>query len=981
MALEAGTRLGPYEIVSAIGAGGMGEVYRANDTRLNRIVAIKVMPPHFADDPEMKQRFDREAQTIAGLNHPNICVLHDVGTGSVPAREAGLTPSDVDYLVMEFLEGETLAQRLERVRDPSSAVKAPASSAGPKSGSGAKSGSGGSVTKLISRSFTVEESLGIAIQMADALDQAHRNGIVHRDLKPANVMLSLGSASRAGLPQIKLLDFGLAKWKAPLESMASAMTVPADITVKGAVLGTMRYMAPEQLEGEEADARTDIFAFGVILYEVITGKKAFDGKNQPSLAGAIMTAEPLPISRLQPLTPPPLERVIKRCLAKDPDDRWQTAHDLLIQLRWIAEQGFSPEAPTATGAKVKKTNWLTLAALGVGVLLTTAAAWPAYQYLRGTAPPDAFQFRVQIYGLSSANIALSPDGKTMALVARPNTQEPSTLFIRPVGAVTYRRVAGTDDALMPFWSPDNKWVAFVAAGRLKKIEAAGGPPKDLGDATGFTGGTWSKDNIILFGSATGLRRVSAEGGAQDSITTVEKPSTGHFWPCFLPDGKHYLYLSWSDDASKRSVVAGAIDSKDKKALMSAETNVAYAAPGYLLFHKGAVLYAQRFDAGSQTLSGEPVHVADDVQFNPANGRASFDVSQSGALLYFQGTGGPTGRAQVNPVAVFGFRDRSGNGQSQVGEQGPYGDIDLSPDGKFVAITRQDAGAPGADIWVIDLATQNPQRITLDPADDINPVWANDSKRIAFTTFRNGNADVYVMNADGHGEAVPLLNSPADEFIEDWSKDGKFAAYKLGKDGYDDLWVVPIGTDGKPGKPFAIVEGKYQKDEPQFSYDGKWLAYTSDESTRFQVYVMAFPSGAPRGVVTPPDGGGEPRWRKDNKELYYRAIGDNRVMAVDLTLGATVAPGIARVLFQGANVAQARDATRHLWSASPDGDRFLMRLPNNSGTSGANRGSGPTAPATYNAATASGAPAAAAGNLTNALTVVLGWPAAFNAGGK
>jgi serine/threonine protein kinase len=977
MALNPGTRLGPYEILAAIGAGGMGEVYKAQDTRLNRVVAIKVMPPHFAQDAEMKQRFDREAQTIASLNHPNICVLHDIGRLRVSDASASQGPGvsdasasqgdEIDFLVMEFLEGETLAQRLERVRDPSS---------------GAKTGSGGSITRLVSRAFIVEESLGVAIQIADALDRAHRNGITHRDLKPANVMLSKGAASMPGAPQVKLLDFGLAKWKAPMDSLASAVTMQADITVKGAILGTMRYMAPEQLEGEEADARTDIFAFGAILYEVITGKKAFDGKNQPSLAGAIMTSEPLPISRLQPLAPPALERVVTRCLAKDPDDRWQTAHDLLIQLRWIAERGMQ-ETPEAVGARKKK-NWLALAGIGVGVLLTAAASWPAYLYLRGPAPADAFQFRVSVYGLSAANISISPDGKTMALVARPNTEEPTSLFLRPVGAVKFNRVAGTDDAALPFWSPDNKSVGFVTGGRLKKIDAAGGPPKDLGDATGFAGGTWSKDNIILFGSPTGLRRVSAEGGAADAITTVAKPETGHLWPCFLPDGKHYLYLSWSDDASKRAVMVGATDSKDKKQLMAGETNVAYSAPGYLLFHHGAVLFAQRFDAGSQTLSGDPVHVADEVQFDPANGRASFGVSQTGALIYYQGTGRlVAGRGRVTPFAVLGFRDRTGNILTQVGEQGAYGDFDLSPDGKQVAITRQDAGAPGADIWVTDLATQNTQKITLDPADDINPVWAPDSRRIAFTTFRNGNADVYVTNADGHGEAVPLLNSPSDEFVEDWSRDGRFIAYKLGKDGYHDLYVLPIESDGKPGTPFPVVEGKYQKDEPQFSYDGKWLAYTSDESTKFQVYVISFPEKALKHQVTPPEGGGQPRWRQDGKELYYHAIADNRVMAVEMTLSATaVVSGIAHGLYTpGFTVGQSRDATRHMWSVSPDGQRFLVRLANNSGNAGANRGGGPTAPTNFNAATASGAPAPSTSPLSSALTVVLGWPAAFTKAAK
>jgi Tol biopolymer transport system component len=326
--------------------------------------------------------------------------------------------------------------------------------------------------------------------------------------------------------------------------------------------------------------------------------------------------------------------------------------------------------------------------------------------------------------------------------------------------------------------------------------------------------------------------------------------------------------------------------------------------------------------------------------------------------------------------VFGFRDRDGNTLSQVGEQGGYGDIDLSPDLSKVAMTRQDSGAAAADIWITDLQTQNTQRLTLDPADDLNPVWAPDSRRVAFTTFRNGNADVYVQSVDRQGDAVPLLNSPADEYVEDWSEDGKFIAYRLGKEGYDDLWALPIGTDGKPGKPFAVVEGKYQKDEPQFSYDGKWLAYTSDESTRFQVYVMAFPGGAPKGQVTPPDGGGQPRWRKDGKELFYRAINNDRVMAVDLTLGDTVSPGIAHPLFQGANVGAARDATRHMWSVTPDGKQFLVRLANNSGTTGINRSSGPTAPQNYSSSTLVGAAPPGQGPISGALTLILGWPAAI-----
>ena len=958
MALAAGSRLGPYEIQSPLGSGGMGEVYLAQDTRLNRTVAVKVMPPHFAADPEMKQRFDREAQVIANLNHPNICVLHDVGSHA-----------DHDFIVMELLEGETLAARLERGRDASSNTQKIV----PKSDSGPGSGSGRSMTtRLVSRPFTIEEALGIAIQIADALDKAHQSGIIHRDLKPANVMPSKASGARPGALQVKLLDFGLAKWQPAIASLASAVTMQADLTAKGTVLGTMRYMAPEQLEGEEADARTDIFALGTILYEVVTGKKAFDGKNHPSLAGAIMTAEPVPVSRLQPLTPPPLERAIKRCLAKDPDDRWQTAHDLLIQLRWIAEHGEAGDAPAAV--KTQKRDWLALTGLGLGLALVAAAAWPAYLNWKGPEPEPPLQFRVSVYGLSPGDTAISPDGKLLALVARANTNEPTALYIRPVGAITFRRVAGANDATRPFWSPDSRTVAFVSAGKLSKVDAASGSPKEIGDADGFTGGTWSQDNLILFGSTRGLFRISAEGGTAEPVTTVAKPETGHFWPHFLPDGRHYLYLSWSDDAAKRAVMVGALDSSETKTLFAGQTNVAYAEPGYLLFHRGATVFAQRFDVGSRALKGQPVQVAGGVSFSPTNGRGDFDVSQSGALVYHQAGGGASGRAQVQAnVVVFGWRDRRGTILGQVGEQGSYGDIDVSPNGKLVAITRQDSGSSGADIWVTDWERNVTQKLTLDPGDDMNPVWVPpDGKRVAFTSYRNGNADVFVRNADSTGDDVPLLNSAADEIVEDWSRDGRFVAYKVNRDGFEDLYVLPIDPDGKPGKPFPIAQGRYQKDEPQFSYDGKWLAYTSNESGTFQVYVVSFPDRAQKHQVTPPEGGGQPRWRGDGKELFYRAL-DGRVMAVDISLGPKISSSIPRVLFVGANVGAARDPVRHQWAAAPDGQKFLLRLGNNSGTTGGNRGGVPVAPANFNAAAAVGAAANPTSPLANGLTVVLHWP--------
>ncbi|MDO8677264.1 MAG: protein kinase [Acidobacteriota bacterium] len=893
MALEVGTRLGPYEIVAPIGAGGMGEVYKASDTRLNRTVAIKVLQPYWEGHPDMKERFDREARTIASLTHPHICTLHDIGrdvpsTGTTDPGQASAAQA-IDFLVMEYLEGKTLAQRLEKGALP------------------------------------LDEALKVAVAIADALDKAHRMGIVHRDLKPSNVMLTPSGP--------KLLDFGLAKLTAPVKP-ASTPSAPtgvvrprADATSPGMMVGTLQYMAPEQIEGAEADARTDIFAFGSVLHEMVTGTKAFEGKNRAMLITAIATLELDPLSTAQPAASPALDHVAKRCLAKDPDDRWQTAHDLALQLRWVAGGGVSGAPPVAARGLDKRLSLVLAAAL----VLMAVMAWPAVLYLRGSQESEAFQFRIPVAGLSDADIALSPDGQTVALVARPNTQEPASLFVRPVGSTTFRKLGGTDDASLPFWSPDSNTIAYAAGGRLKRVDAAGGAPKDLGEAPGFAGGAWNAEGTIVFGSAKGLFRVSAEGGKPEAITTVEKPETGHFWPSFLPDGRRYVYLAWSGEAANRAVFAGTLGSQEKTKLMAAESNAAYASPGYLVFHRESTLFAQPFNADTLALAGDPVHIADQLGFSSANGRGHFDVSQNGVLLYFQGGGatalGGSGRAQITaPNATFGWRDRSGRQLGLAGEQGAYGDIDLSPDAKFVAITRQDGA--GADIWVIDWERAGvPTKLTLDPADDLNPVWSPTGDRIAFTTYRKGNADVYVKNANGVGPETPLLNSSSNEMVEDWSKDGKYIAYKLGQDAFEDLYVLPVSGGDK--KPIPVVTGPYRKDEPQFSYDGKWLAYTSNESGTFEVYVLSFPALDQKQRISAIGGGGQPRWRKDGKEIFYRAP-DDGVMAVDLKLGAGIEAGIPRRLFGAISYANSRDPVRHQWNVTADGQRFLLRYGNGAG---------------------------------------------------
>jgi Tol biopolymer transport system component len=721
------------------------EAYQAADAEQSRTVAIRIFPPDWAGGaafPQLKERFEQQAQTVALLAHPHIGVMYDIG------QQDG-----VDFVVTEFVEGDTLAARLKR------------------------------------GALNLGEAMSVALAIGDALDKAHRAGVAHRDLKPSNVVLTKTGA--------KLVEFGLAELRPSSAAELVPKSAPATVAASGLKTGVdigLEYTAPEQFGGKPAGARGDIFAFGAVLYEMVTGKKAFEGKSRAVLIAAITTAEPDPLTQLQPRAPRVLEHVVERCLAKDPEHRWQTAHDMMVQLRWIAEGGV-PTAGSATAGLGKQRTMRVL--LAAGALAIAALAVPATLYFRGAAEPERFQFRIPVVGVNAANFALSPDGQTIALVAKPGQQEAPALYVRRVGALAFNRLGGTEDATLPFWSPDSRFIAFAAKGRLKKVSVSGGAPQDVAEAADFSGGAWNGVGTILFGSEKGVQRVSAEGGKPTAITTLEAKESGHFWPNFLPDGRHFLYLAWSAEKSSRAVFLGKLDSKDKTRLMSAESNAVYAAPGYVLFHREASLFAQPFDAKKQTLGGDPVHVADEVFSNPANGRGSFDVSQNGVLIYYQGAGGPAGRAAVSTPARFAWYDRTGRELAEAGEQGSYGDMDVSPDGKLIALTRQDAGAAGADIWIIDWQRAGvATRLTLDPADDINPVWSPDGLRVAFTTYRKGNADIYVKNANGSGAETPLLDSPTDEMVEDWSKDGRYIAYLSGQNNAPDIYALPLAAAQK-----------------------------------------------------------------------------------------------------------------------------------------------------------------------------------------
>ena len=569
MGLSTGTRLGPYEIASAVGAGGMGEVYRARDTRLDRTVAIKVLPQHLADTPEARQRFEREARAVSALNHPHICTLHDVGS-----------QDGTEFLVMEYLEGETLAARLEK---------------GP---------------------LPLEQVLKLGVEISDALDKAHRQGIIHRDLKPGNIMLTKSGA--------KLLDFGLAKAALPLASVATltaAVTRTTPVTQQGTIVGTFQYMSPEQVEGKEVDARSDIFSFGAVLYEMVTGQRAFQGKSQLSVASAILEKEPAPISTAKPMTPPMMERAVNRCLAKEPDDRWQTARDLELELKWIAGSGSQSAvaAPVIARNKIRElVAWIVagvcaLAAVTFGVLHwshTPEKPRVVRSYVKATLS-SGFLFSGQVSGF-----ALSPDGLRLAYVAL-NANGKGGLWVRPLDSLQAQPLAGTDDASYPFWSPDSRTIGFFAGGKLKRIEASGGPPLTLCDAPLPRGGSWSQAEEILFAPNLNapLFRVPASGGTATPVTSLDaaKGEVTHRWPQFLPDGRHFLYLAGSPYGLKEnpmnSVVVGSLDSKERKLLMHTHSSATYAS-GHILFLRQNTLMAQPFDAKRLEFTGEAFPVAD-----------------------------------------------------------------------------------------------------------------------------------------------------------------------------------------------------------------------------------------------------------------------------------------------------------------------------------------------------------------------------------
>lgn len=783
MPLAPGTHLGPYEVTGPLGSGGMGEVYRARDTRLQRSVAIKILPAQLSSDLVRRQRFEREAKTISNLNHPHICVLHDVGS-----------QDGMSYLVMECLEGETLAKRLEK---------------GP---------------------LPLEQALKFGSQIADALDKAHRSGVVHRDLKPGNIMLTETGA--------KLLDFGLAKPAVTLTTTATltVATPSSPVTEQGTIVGTFQYMSPEQVEGKELDGRSDIFSLGAVLYEMVTGKRAFEGRSQLSVASAILEREPAPIASIKPLTPPALDHIVQKCLAKSPEERWQNCADLASELKWIA--GSSSPVSLAQPTAKAGNFWTWRAITPWAICLFSLVALVAFVFWsqKPTLPTPVSRFVItlppgqKLAGLNQSALALSPDGSVLAYVAVQNSIQ--QIYLRPLNSLESRTVPGTEGAVNPFFSPDGQWLGFFADSKLKKVALTGGAPITLADSVLPGGATWDSQGIIAFSprSPSPLLQVSETGGATQPLTRMEKGETIHRWPEFLPGGKAVLFASSSTSFAWENarVAVQSLATGERTNLVQGAVYPRFASSGHIIYQQDGSIFAVPFDFQRLTVTGKAVPAVETVLRSTFTGATQYSISNTGSLVYVSG-------GTQTDHCVLVWVNRNGFEQPLAAPPRSYLFPRVSPEGRRVAVAITDKGG---QIWIYDLSRDTLTRLTFEGDLNLNSVWTPDGQRILFQSpFSQGLGGISWQRADGSGGLERLFSRDSSIVPMSMSPDGQFLAFiDVNPATSNDIWILRMND--RTATPF--LQTPFTESVPQFSPDGHWLSYVSNESGRFEVYVQPYP---------------------------------------------------------------------------------------------------------------------------------------------
>ena len=875
MALSSGTYIGPYEITGPLGAGGMGEVYRARDKKLSRDVALKILPDLFASDADRLARFEREATVLASLNHPNIGAIY--GFEESAGKKA---------LVLELVEGDTLADRIMR---------------GP---------------------IPIDEALPIARQICDALEAAHEHGVVHRDLKPANIKVRADGT-------VKVLDFGLAKL---VEGPAQAghyvldsptITSPAATGV-GVIMGTAAYMSPDQARGRPADKRADLWAFGCVLYEMLTGKRAFESSEVSDTLALILTKDP-DWSMLPQSTPPVVRTLLRRCLEKDRRRRLADASDARLEI----EEAITNPATAAAqifGPRHKSRERIAWGLFALALLAAAALAIPATLYVL-RPPPDAPLTRLDIVTpptTEAFNFALSPDGRQLVFVANDGGR--SRVWLRSLDQATAQSLPGTDGANWPFWAPDGRAIGFFADGKLKRLNLSGGAPQELASALQGRGGTWSADDVIVYGgtATSGLMQVPARGGTATSATRLSAGQGSHRWPQFLPDGRRFIFSASLGQPEARGVFVASLDGGESRRILDVDTSAMYAPPGFLLYVSNDVLVAQRFDESAAVVTGDPEPVAQGVGTEDGMWRGGFSVSTTGVVAH---------RAGAGSRRVLQWVNRSGKvlRTTKLGADVSLGTIaypSISPDGRQLVLAVTSQGNP--DIWLLTIDSGVMSRFTTDPTVDTGPLWRPDGKQIVFRSSRSGPFDLFEKPADSAGNERLLLTTPENKSATDWSKDGRVLLYTVADPKTaSDLWALPMSEPANARKPFSVLQTSFDEIQGQFSPDGHWMAYVSNESGRYDVYVKPFPDAGGRFLVSTA-GGTNPRWSRDGKELFY--VADNQLMATPirpgrdartLTAGAPIAL-FATHLAMGGNLSARGYNSSAQYTVTSDG-QFLMNV--------------------------------------------------------